>query len=90
MPLAASPTSCWAAPKPERDASELIDPLKRLRLAQRDCCRRWYGCKARCTLGSLGFTMSIFIANLAFVDPGSLGAAKLGVLSASVIAAVLG
>ena len=30
------------------------------------------------------------LANLAFVDPGSLGAAKLGVLSASLIAAVLG
>lgn len=41
-------------------------------------------------LAGIGFTMSIFIANLAFVDPGSLGAAKLGVLSASLIAAVLG
>ncbi|MCO7535686.1 MULTISPECIES: Na+/H+ antiporter NhaA [Pseudomonas] len=41
-------------------------------------------------LAGIGFTMSIFIANLAFVDPGALGAAKLGVLSASVIAALLG
>ncbi|EJN37340.1 Na+/H+ antiporter NhaA [Pseudomonas sp. GM84] len=41
-------------------------------------------------LAGIGFTMSIFIANLAFVDPGALGAAKLGVLSGSVIAAVLG
>nr|EPB93967.1 Na+/H+ antiporter NhaA [Pseudomonas plecoglossicida NB2011] len=41
-------------------------------------------------LAGIGFTMSIFIANLAFADPGALGAAKLGVLSGSVIAAVLG
>ena len=34
--------------------------------------------------------MSIFIANLAFVDPGSLGAAKLGILTGSVIAATVG
>nr|WP_314614665.1 Na+/H+ antiporter NhaA [uncultured Pseudomonas sp.] len=41
-------------------------------------------------LAGIGFTMSIFIANLAFADPAALGAAKLGVLSGSVIAAVLG
>ncbi|MNJ20237.1 Na+/H+ antiporter NhaA [Pseudomonas alkylphenolica] len=41
-------------------------------------------------LAGIGFTMSIFIANLAFVDTGALGAAKLGVLSASLIAAALG
>lgn len=41
-------------------------------------------------LAGIGFTMSIFIANLAFVDPAALGAAKLGVLSGSVIAAVVG
>lgn len=41
-------------------------------------------------LAGIGFTMSIFIANLAFADPAALGAAKLGVLCASVIAAALG
>ncbi|WP_243055209.1 Na+/H+ antiporter NhaA [Pseudomonas sp. BP01] len=41
-------------------------------------------------LAGIGFTMSIFIANLAFVEPATLGAAKLGVLSASVIAAAVG
>ncbi|EKT4454810.1 Na+/H+ antiporter NhaA [Pseudomonas sp. yb_9] len=41
-------------------------------------------------LAGIGFTMSIFIANLAFTDAASLGAAKLGVLGASVIAAVVG
>ncbi|MFA5679218.1 MAG: Na+/H+ antiporter NhaA [Pseudomonas sp.] len=38
----------------------------------------------------VGFTMSIFIGMLAFIDPNLLGAAKLGVLGGSVIAAVLG
>ncbi|MBA6096670.1 MULTISPECIES: Na+/H+ antiporter NhaA [Pseudomonas] len=156
------------AKAPERDASELIDPLKRLRLAQREllppvvrmqgtlhpwvaygimpvfalanagvslagvdlsaagpqwvmiavvvalvagkplgiisvswlmvrlgwCALpagvNWRSITLVGLLAGIGFTMSIFIANLAFVDPGSLGAAKLGVLSASVIAAVLG
>jgi len=41
-------------------------------------------------LAGIGFTMSIFIANLAFMEPATLGAAKLGVLSASVIAAAVG
>ncbi|AFK67112.1 Na+/H+ antiporter NhaA [Pseudomonas putida ND6] len=38
----------------------------------------------------IGFTMSIFIATLAFADASLLGAAKVGVLSGSVISAVLG
>ena len=42
---------------------------------------------ARTVLASL---MSIFIGMLAFTDPNLLGAAKLGVLAGSVIAAVLG
>lgn len=41
-------------------------------------------------LAGIGFTMSIFIAMLAFDDPALLAAAKLGVLLASVMAAVLG
>lgn len=41
-------------------------------------------------LGGIGFTMSIFIANLAFIEPELLGAAKLGVLVASLIAGVFG
>jgi NhaA family Na+:H+ antiporter len=41
-------------------------------------------------LGGIGFTMAIFIANLAFVDQGMLAAAKFAVLVASAIAAVLG
>jgi NhaA family Na+:H+ antiporter len=41
-------------------------------------------------LAGVGFTMSIFIAMLAFSDEGMLGAAKLGVLFGSLISAVLG
>lgn len=41
-------------------------------------------------LAGIGFTMSIFIAMLAFSDESLLGAAKLGVLAASVTAAILG
>lgn len=46
-----------------------------------------------CLIGlfaGVGFTMSIFIGMLAFTDPNLLGAAKLGVLTGSVIAALLG
>ncbi|WP_047304656.1 Na+/H+ antiporter NhaA [Pseudomonas fluorescens] len=41
-------------------------------------------------LAGIGFTMSIFLAMLAFNDQTLLGAAKLGVLLGSLIAAVLG
>ncbi|MBX7484081.1 Na+/H+ antiporter NhaA [Qipengyuania qiaonensis] len=41
-------------------------------------------------LAGIGFTMSLFIGNLAFADPGSMAAVKLGVLSGSIIAAVVG
>jgi NhaA family Na+:H+ antiporter len=41
-------------------------------------------------LAGIGFTMSIFIAMLAYSDENLLGAAKLGVLVGSLIAALLG
>lgn len=41
-------------------------------------------------LAGIGFTMSIFIATLAFSDPNLLASAKLGVLFASLLAAVAG
>ncbi|MDZ3990629.1 Na(+)/H(+) antiporter NhaA [Pseudomonas sp. Teo4] len=50
----------------------------------------WAGITLIGLLAGIGFTMSIFIANLAYADPAALGAAKLGVLSGSVIAAVVG
>jgi NhaA family Na+:H+ antiporter len=50
----------------------------------------WRGIWLVGCLGGIGFTMSIFISNLAFDDPAMLGAAKLGVLTASACAAILG
>jgi Na+:H+ antiporter, NhaA family len=50
----------------------------------------WAGVGLIGLLAGIGFTMSIFIALLAFDDEGLLGAAKLGVLVASAAAACLG
>lgn len=41
-------------------------------------------------LGGIGFTMSIFVAGLAFVDPTLLDTAKLGILGSSLTAGALG
>jgi Na+:H+ antiporter, NhaA family len=41
-------------------------------------------------LGGIGFTMSLFIAGLAFANPGDYAAAKIAIFIASLIAAVLG
>jgi Na+/H+ antiporter NhaA len=41
-------------------------------------------------LAGIGFTVSLFIANLAFSDPAQLDAAKIGVLGGSIVAAALG
>ena len=41
-------------------------------------------------VAGVGFTMALFIAQLAFTDPRLLAAAKLGVLAASVGAGMLG
>ena len=50
----------------------------------------WSGIFLVGLLAGIGFTMSIFIATLAFDDSNLLNAAKLGVLLASLMAAVLG
>lgn len=41
-------------------------------------------------LGGVGFTMAIFVANLAFTDPAMVTTAKVGILSASALAGVIG
>lgn len=41
-------------------------------------------------LGGIGFTMSLFVANLAFAEPGLLDAAKLAVLATSIVAGAVG
>ena len=41
-------------------------------------------------LGGVGFTMAIFVANLAFDDPTTVATAKLGILAASLLAGVIG
>jgi NhaA family Na+:H+ antiporter len=41
-------------------------------------------------LGGIGFTMSLFIAGLAFADAATLDAAKLGILAASLVAGLAG
>lgn len=50
----------------------------------------WQGVGLVGLLAGIGFTMSIFIATLAFSDPALLAAAKLSVLTASCVAALLG
>lgn len=50
----------------------------------------WPGVVLIGLLAGIGFTMSIFIASLAFANPNLLSAAKLGVLLASLVAAILG
>lgn len=50
----------------------------------------WGGIVLVGLLAGIGFTMSIFIAMLAFVDDNLLSAAKLGVLAGSTIAALIG
>lgn len=50
----------------------------------------WRGVWLVGCLGGIGFTMSIFIANLAFESEALLNAAKLGVLAASGCAAIVG
>ena len=61
----------------------------RLGLAVRHPDLTWPSVAAGAFLAGIGFTMSLFIANLA-LDRQMLGAAKLGVLTGSAISAILG
>jgi Na+/H+ antiporter NhaA len=42
------------------------------------------------TVAGIGFTVSLFISDLSYADPGVLAAAKMGVLAGSVVAAAAG
>lgn len=69
--------------------------LASLLLVKLNICRlpegvTWSGVGLVGLLAGIGFTMSIFIASLAFVDPTLLASAKLSVLAASSVAAVIG
>ncbi|MBC7826099.1 MAG: Na+/H+ antiporter NhaA [Chitinophagaceae bacterium] len=50
----------------------------------------WYHILGVSILGGIGFTMSIFIANLAFNDPDLVNTSKMSILVASLCAAVAG
>jgi NhaA family Na+:H+ antiporter len=50
----------------------------------------WSQLAGSACLGGIGFTMSIFVTQLAFSDPENLARAKVGILAASLIAATLG
>lgn len=61
-----------------------------LRLASLPDDIRWIQLYATGWLGGIGFTMSLFIANLAFDDAHLVDVAKLGILAASVLAGAIG
>jgi NhaA family Na+:H+ antiporter len=51
---------------------------------------RWRHIAGAAALGGIGFTVSLFIAGLAFTDPELADAARIAVLSASVVSAGIG
>jgi NhaA family Na+:H+ antiporter len=62
----------------------------RLRLADLPDGVSWRQLHAVAVLGGVGFTMALFIGDLAFSDPASGALAKVGILAASVLSAVVG
>lgn len=64
--------------------------LSKLRIIKKPEKISWFEVLAVGFLGGIGFTMSIFITHLAFVDEGIIAAVKLGIFGASFIAAILG
>ena len=51
---------------------------------------RWAHVVGVAAIEGIGFTVSLFIAGLAYTDPSELEAAKIGILGGSVVAAVIG
>ena len=50
----------------------------------------WMHMLGAAILGGVGFTMAIFVANLAFADPAHIATAKMGILLASLLAGIVG
>ncbi len=64
--------------------------LSKLKIIKKPDNISWFEVIAVGFLGGIGFTMSIFITHLAFMDEGIIAAVKLGIFAASLIAAVIG
>jgi Na+:H+ antiporter, NhaA family len=62
----------------------------RTRVAEMPSNTNWWCLVGVSALGGIGFTMSLFIAGLAFADQLMLDAAKVGILAGSLLAGVLG
>lgn len=62
----------------------------KLKLAQLPTGVKWSQIFALSCLGGIGFTMSLFITNLAFTDPLFVDQAKLAIISGSILSAILG
>jgi NhaA family Na+:H+ antiporter len=62
----------------------------RLRVAVLPAETRWAHLAGAAALGGIGFTVSLFIAGLAFSDPALADAAKLAILAASLTSAIVG
>ncbi|MEX2144464.1 MAG: Na+/H+ antiporter NhaA [Anaerolineales bacterium] len=60
----------------------------KLRVTVRPRGLRWRHIYGAAWLGGIGFTMSLFITSLAFADPDLVTSAKIGILTASAIAAL--
>jgi len=59
-------------------------------LAQLPSGTKWAHILGVSLLAGMGFTMSLFVATLAFPEPAMLNAAKIGILAGSLLAAMLG
>lgn len=62
----------------------------RARLASLATGVRWSGVAVVGLVAGIGFTMALFVATLAFPVDAALGLAKLGILTASLVAGVVG
>jgi len=62
----------------------------RLRIADLPSGVTWPQIHGVAVLGGVGFTMSLFVAGLAFPDPAALETAKVGILAGSLVSGVVG